>query len=105
MKLSLLVMTGRRVGKEWLNQPLFSNLILVAVSLAAWRIRELSLVYSGHLVGSYMPCFIKDKCNLSLNFFPYILSVLIFSQSITIVSSFGIFNFIAVSLNFACIGE
>ena len=43
--LSQLVMTGRRVASEWLNQPLFSCLSLVAVSLAAWRMRELNVVY------------------------------------------------------------
>ena len=51
-RLSRLVMIGIRVAREWLNQPLFSYLSLVAVLLAAWRRRELNLVYSCPSVGS-----------------------------------------------------
>ena len=51
-RLSRLVMTGRRVAREWLNQPLFSYLSLVSVSLADWIMIELNVVYSCTSVGS-----------------------------------------------------
>ena len=51
-RLSQLVMIGRRVARECLNQPLFLYLGLVAVSLATWIMRELNVVYSCPSVGS-----------------------------------------------------